>query len=133
MKIFLTAMLFLWAGVAAAHHHYTINYYEVTEVVEVTEVYTDVYEQNTTITGGVSDEELSRGLAAAAAVSSHHFDFGTFAWQASITGAWVMEESTDAISASVGKRFKGMDALWHGSVSRSGDLELLTVGATFRF
>lgn len=113
-----------------AHHKGTvINIYETTEVTEVTQV----VERPVSITDRVSKSELAEGLTAAAAVGSHQFDYSVQAWQASITGSVILDESQDAISIGLAKRFDSMDVLWHGAVTRTGSLDLLSFGATFRF
>lgn len=110
--------------VFAGGNHVTINNYEVTEVVE-----------NTTITTGVSDGDLAKGLAASFAAGGHQFDFSTTDWQGSITGAWQLsEEEENAVSFGIAKRFdKFARVLTHVNYTENGSDNWLVVGGTFRF
>ena len=83
-----------------------------------------------TIIDGVSDSDLAKGIATAAAVN-HPFDYSVQDWQASINGAFYDDE--DAVSFGIGKRFDKMNALWHSSFTQNGSESLYTVGAVFRF
>jgi hypothetical protein len=85
----------------------------------------------TTITTGISHDELSAGLSAASAAGGHQFDFGTYDWQGSVVGAWYDEE--DAVSFGAGKRFRKLDAMFHGSYTQNGSDDLYMFGGTFRF
>lgn len=84
-----------------------------------------------TIIDGVSDSDLAKGIATAAAVN-HPWDYSVKKdWQAGINGAFYDDEN--AVSFGVAKRFDKMDALWHGSFTQNGSESLYTVGAVFRF
>lgn len=114
----LFALLTIWAGLAFGggynQNNTTVsNYYE-----------------STTITSGVSDKDLAQALALSFSMS-HPFDFATYEWQASITGAYYDEEN--AISFGVGKRFKKIDALWHIEAGQNGSSEAFVGGVVFRF
>ena len=100
-----------------------VNINDITEVTEVVEI--------NTITSGVSDSDLAKGLSAAGASGGHQFDFGTHDWQGSIVGAWYDDE--DAVSFGIGKRWEKVDALFHGSYTQNGSDDLFVIGGTFRF
>lgn len=85
-----------------------------------------------TITQGISDNDLSAGIATAMASGGHQFDYSTTDWQGSIVGAWQLEEESKA-SFSVGKRFNYMDALLHVTYTPNGSDDWVMVGGTFRF
>ena len=89
--------------------------------------------ENYSITEGVSNTDLARGVAMAGA--QHNFDFSTTDWQLGVSGA--NYESEAALSLGVAKRFG--DNAWipnillHGSFSTTGSSdELITFGAVFR-
>ncbi len=124
MKTFFGFLLFFLLSPAFAGK-LTINNY-ITEVTEVTEV-------GPTIIMGVSPDDLAKGLTAVAASGAHNFDFGTYAWQASVQAAFILDTSSDAVSFGVGKRFEFMDTLWTGSYTRFDDNDLVTFGASWRF
>ena len=114
-KINLLILMVVISGSAmAGGYHVTNNYYE-----------------STTITSGVSNDELAAGLSIAGASGGHQFDFATYDWQGSVVGAWYDDE--DAVSFGVGKRFEKVDALFHGAFTQNGSEELVIVGGTFRF
>jgi hypothetical protein len=113
----------------------TNNYYDITN-----NYYQNVIESECSerpcpgmkVTSGVSDSDISRGIALAGAVN-HQFTFDTLRMQGSVVGA--VYDSEQAISFGLAKRFDSIDALWHGSVSvpDGGSDELVNFGATFRF
>ena len=91
----------------------------------------DEYITNKSVTTGVSDNDLAEGVATALA-AGHHFDYSTTQVQIGLTGAYYDDES--AISVGVAKRWKDVDALWHGAYSTSGNDEHgIVAGATWRF
>jgi len=115
MKYILVYILFLLPGIVWAEINVTNNW-------NVSPM---------TITDGVSDSDLARGIATALA-TNHPFDFSTTDWQASVNAAFYDDE--DAVSFGIGKRFDAIgDALWHGSYSQNGSIDAFTVGAVFRF
>jgi len=84
----------------------------------------------TTITSGVSDEELAEAMSLAFSMN-HPFDYNTLRWQGSITGAHYDDEN--AISFGIAKRFEKMDALWHVEAGQNGSNEAFVGGVVFRF
>lgn len=91
----------------------------------------EVTQNVTSITEGISDEELAKGLSTSFAAGGHHFDFATLRWQGSVVGAWYDSES--AVSFGMAKRFEKFDALWHGSYTENGENGAVVGGVTFRF
>ena len=91
--------------------------------------------ENTTITTGISDRDLARGLAASFAAGGHQFDFSTTDWQGSITGAWQLsQEEENAVSFGIAKRFdRFARVLTHVNYTENGSDNWLVVGGTFRF
>lgn len=98
-------------------------------------------ENNTSITTGVSSDELSAGLALAGASGGHQLDFSTQDWQGSVTYA-VMTDDTDidAVSFALGKRWdKFANILMHVSYTpepNNSDADfgdLVVIGTTWRF
>ena len=88
-----------------------------------------------TITEGVSDTDLARGIVSAMAAGGHQFDYSTTDWQASINTAWqISDEEENAVSFGLGKRFESLGkTLLHGSYTENGSRSWVGVGATFRF
>lgn len=93
-------------------------------------VVNNYYPSETTITTGIDNAELSKGIALALA-GQHQFDFDTVAYQGSIVGAWYDDEN--AVSFGLAKRFRKLDALFHTSYSENGSEGALVFGGTFRF
>ena len=117
--------LVLWdTASATGKNNTTINNYYTTEV-------TEVYDNDaTTITSGVSDEELAEAMSLAFSMN-HPFDYNTRRWQGSITGAY--DDDENAISFGLAKRFEKMDALWHVEAGQNGSNEAFVGGVVFRF
>ena len=86
---------------------------------------------NLTLTSGISDSDLAEGLAGAMAIGGHQFDFSTHQFQGSITAG--LFDSEEAYSIGIGKRFKKIDALFHGAATQIGSENAFVVGGTFRF
>lgn len=110
----------------------TINNYYVTEVTEVIRP-----ESPTTITYGMSDVDLAKGIATAMAAGGHQFDFSTSDWQGSIVGAWQLGgDDENNASFALGKRFSESfmpQTMLHMTYTPDGDDDWLMVGGTFRF
>lgn len=125
MKIYLSLLLVLFfaSTVEAGGPDIEVNINDITEVVEVVEV--------NTVTSGVSDDDLAKGLSAASASAGHQFDFATHDWQGSIVGAWYDDQ--DAVSFGVAKHWERVDALFHGSYTQNGSNDTWLIGGTFRF
>ena len=100
-----------------------VNINDITEVTEVVEI--------NTVTSGVSDSDLAKGLSSVGASGGHQFSYGTERWQGSIVGAWYDDE--DAVSFGLGKKFEKIDALFHGSYTQNGSNDLFVIGGTWRF
>lgn len=89
---------------------------------------------STSLTGGLSDNEIAQLLTIGVAAGSHQFDFSTTDWQGSITGAWYDDE--DAVSFGVAKKFSESfmpNVLLHGNYTQNGGEDLVVIGGTFRF
>ena len=88
-----------------------------------------------TITSGVSDGELSRGIATAIATGAHQFDWNTRKWQLSVTGAVEMGgEHEEGFSFGMGKQLQVMGGmLLHGAVTQVASDSWGVVGATWRW
>ena len=86
-----------------------------------------------TITSGVSNNELSEGLSAAAAVAAHKFDLNIPGGQWGVSGAYESGNDENAFSGGIGWRFDGIDALFTGAATTIGDdwLFVFTVGGRF--
>ena len=98
---------------------------------DITNNYIYNYDNDTTtITSGVSDEELAEAMSLAFSMN-HPFDYNTLRWQGSITGAHYDDEN--AISFGIAKRFEKMDALWHVEAGQNGSNEAFVGGVVFRF
>ena len=92
---------------------------------------------NTSITAGLSTDELAAGMAIAMASGGHQFDFSTSDWQGSIVGAWQLGGADEnAASVAVGKRFSDdfmPNTLFHFTYTPDGDDDWVMFGGTFRF
>ena len=127
------ALLYSNADASGNHGHDVVinNYYDTPDPADVGTQSTDV--TNLSITNGVSEQDLARGVAMAGA--QHNFDYSTTDWQLGVAGATYAGEN--ALSLGVAKRF-GDDSwvpniLLHGSFSDSGgNDQLITFGASFR-
>ena len=87
---------------------------------------------STSITSGLSDNEIAELLTTGVAAGSHQFDFSTTDWQGSITGAWYDDQ--DAVSFGLARRWdKFGRVLLHGNYTQNGGEDLWVVGGTFRF
>jgi len=84
-----------------------------------------------TITEGISDSNLSEGLAGAMAIGAHQFDYSTQDYQGSVTGAYY--EGENAISLGIAKRWDKVNALFHASTTQINSDYAVVVGGTFRF
>ena len=86
----------------------------------------------TTVTGGLSDNEIAELLVIGVAAGSHQFDFSTQDWQGSLTGAFY--DSEDAVSFGIAKRWDAFGkVLLHGNYTQKSGEDLWVVGGTFRF
>ena len=121
----LIAIGLVWVGAQAGGKH---THTAPAPVVTTTSV------NNTTITSGVSDTDLARGIAMSGA-ANQQFDFSTQDLQLGVTGATF--DGEQALSLGVAKRFAKdswvPNALFHGSFSTTGSSdELFTFGISFR-
>lgn len=124
--VILFAMTLLLTGDLYASHNsqhvdvdVTIN--DITEVTEVNRVF------NIT---GVSNDVLDSAVVSLAAIN-HPFDFSTNDYQMSVNAAYY--KGKNAGSLGIAKRFKKVDALWHGSYTQNQSHAIITAGAVFRF
>lgn len=124
MKVIILFLLSFSAFAGGRHDHGIIinnyetnNYYDVTEITE-------------TVDPGVNNSDISAGIALAIA-TNHPFSYLTPKWQGSINASRYDGET--GLSFGVAKRFKSVDALFHGSYSRSSDDYGMNAGMVWRF
>jgi hypothetical protein len=94
---------------------------------------TNVYPSTmiTSITSGVSDRDLAKGLAGTMAMGAHQFDYSTQDFQGSVTASLYDDET--GFSAGVAKRWEAIDAMFHAAATQVDSDAAVVIGATFRF
>ena len=112
------------------NYYETNNYYPSdTKQAPVTTTTADVTPLS--ITSGISDSDLAKGLSGVMAVGAHSFDYSTQDFQGSVTAALYDDET--GFSVGIAKRWEKIDAMFHAAGTQVGSDTAVVIGTTFRF